>query len=391
MSAEENFRTKIESIRKITQNAVKILKNHKASVFVPEPPSRKSSFGSEQEFELEDEDETSAPVSAPVPAPVAAPVPVNAPAHELESWISEKAKNMEKNGETKAVKELQADELPKDSNDAFTGFERMVSSGNQNDCLIHSLLTSLSPTFRTLKKADKDSLASTFRRELFLDLLNKAKENPPYRFTKEQMAEMISEAKSTGFLSDLHLRYLANQYTFNVFFYELGAPRTDPWHLLMPYEGSETAPLILLYNPGRGHFEAVRDPKDNYIFELALLKPFRSTSVSTNQAAVNKEKGLQRCPFIVWDVIKKKGTEDLFVVVDQEEQDGKCTHQYATKYNSDRRSIKQIMNKPRDHKDKRIDIFPTKDQYELATPAARHYDTYKAKGGKQTRKNKLKK
>ena len=99
MSAEENFRTKIESIRKITQNAVKILKNHKASVFVPEPPSRKSSFGSEQEFELEDEDETPAPVApvAVAPAPVALAVPT---ANNLESWISEKAKNMEKNGFT---------------------------------------------------------------------------------------------------------------------------------------------------------------------------------------------------------------------------------------------------------------------------------------------------
>ena len=49
------------------------------------------------------------------------------------------------------------------------------------------------------------------------------------------------------------------------------------------------------------------------------------------------------------------------------------------------------MNKPREHKDKRIDIFPTKDDYELARPESRHYDTYKAKGGKQTRKNRSKK
>ena len=382
MSSQTNLRSKIDKIRAITGDALKILKNHKEKIepiFVAESKSRTSSLGSEQDFEFdEDEDEQL----------------IQAFSYDaIERWVSVKANSMERReGATRTVKQLQSDQLPKESKDLFAGFERMVSSGNQNDCLIHSLLTSLSPTFRTLEKADKDSIASNFRREVLWSLLNKEKEDLPYRFTKKQMEEMLVETKSTGFLSDLHLRYLVNKYTFNVFFYELGAPRTDPWHLLMPYEGSEAAPLILLYNPGQGHFEAVRDPKsDQYEFDLTLLKSFRDTSVFTDQAAVNKERGLQRCPFILWDVIKKKGTDELFVVVDQEEQDGRCTHQYVSNYTFNRNVLKQIINKPRLYKDQRIDILPTKDDYVLAIPESRHYDTYKVRGGKQTRKNKSKK
>jgi hypothetical protein len=382
MSSQTNLRSKIDKIRAITGNALKVLKNQKEKInpiFLAESRSRTSSLGSEQDFELdEDEDEQL----------------IQASSHDaIERWVSVKANSMEKReGATRTVKELQSYQLPKESKDLFTGFERMVSSPNKNDCLIHSLLTSLSATFRTLEKADKDSIASSFRREVLSSLLNKAKEDLPYRFTKRQMEEMLAETKSSGFLSDLHLRYLVNKYTFNVFFYELGAPRTDPWHLLMPYEGSETAPLILLYNPGQGHFEAVRDPKsEQYEFDLTLLKSFRDTSVFTDQGVVDRERGLQRCPFILWDVIKKKDTGELFVVVDQEEQDGICTHQYVSNYTVNRQVLKQIVNKPRVYKDQRIDILPRKDDYVLATPESRHYDTYKVRGGKQTRKNKSKK
>lgn len=381
-SAEASFKSKIDKIKAITEAAVKVLKNKESKISLPVPTkTRTFSLGSEQDFELEEDDNEDEQL-------------IKASSSDaIERWIALKAKDMnKKEGATKPINTLKTEELPHDSKGIFTGFQRMVSSPNKNDCLIHSLLTSLSPTFRTLEKENKDLIASNFRREILWTLLNDSKDTLPYQFTKAHMDQMLAETRSYGFLSDLHLRYLVNKYTFNVFFYELGAPRTDPWHLLMPYDGSETAPLIFLYNPGRNHFEAVRDPiTDNYIFDLNFLKPFRNITVFTNQSAVNKEKGLQRCPFIVWDVLKKKDTDELFVVVDQIEQDGKCINQFVTAYTADKNLIKHIVNKPREHKDERIDIFPTKDEYELATHSSRHYDQYKTKGGKQTRKNKSKK
>ena len=146
MSYQTNLRSKIDKIRAITGNALKVLKNQKEKInpiFLAESRSRTSSLGSEQDFELdEDEDEQL----------------IQAFSHDaIERWVSVKANSMEKReGATRTVKELQSYQLPKESKDLFTGFERMVSSPNKNDCLIHSLLTSLSATFRTLEKADKD-------------------------------------------------------------------------------------------------------------------------------------------------------------------------------------------------------------------------------------------
>ena len=56
-SAEASFKSKIDKIKAITEAAVKVLKNKESKISLPVPTkTRTFSLGSEQDFELEEDD-----------------------------------------------------------------------------------------------------------------------------------------------------------------------------------------------------------------------------------------------------------------------------------------------------------------------------------------------
>jgi hypothetical protein len=86
--------------------------------------------------------------------------------------------------------------------------ERIESSGNMNDCLIHTLLTALCPPFRRLHDFEKNIVANKIRREEFPKLIGL-----PARTPLDQ--DDVVDLQSNNFLDDGILRKLLCIYKMN--------------------------------------------------------------------------------------------------------------------------------------------------------------------------------
>jgi len=76
----------------------------------------------------------------------------------------------------------------------------LQTSGNANDCMIHSILTGCSSTFRKLNNNNKNTIASIFRRE---ELVKIPRIN-------------IDLLLGANFLTDIELVQIGNYYQFNI-------------------------------------------------------------------------------------------------------------------------------------------------------------------------------
>jgi hypothetical protein len=75
------------------------------------------------------------------------------------------------------------------------------------------------------------------------------------------------------------------------------------WYLITP-DGKDVNPtgdVIIMYNPGLGHFESVRSPNDQYIFDVNFILQFYA-AVTANT-----------CQFKEWNVIRDN-SNNIFVV-----------------------------------------------------------------------------
>jgi len=154
-------------------------------------------------------------------------------------------------------------------------WERMDSSIKNNDCLIHSFLTATCPNFRRCTKANKNEIASFFRRVVFLNLpIVKC-----YSLVSDDYAEMSARVMSEDFLQEPELFLLAAQFKFRV----LSASEQDDGNKLYligseqisavlteacfdPETDDSEWPIICIYT-NMLHFEAVRAHGDYEIAE----------------------------------------------------------------------------------------------------------------------------
>ena len=206
-------------------------------------------------------------------------------------------------------------ELPGGTNN----YERMFSSGNDNDCLIHSILTAVSKSFRTLTKDDKDKIASYFRRKILVDVFNamkikKAAEKPGDDLKK--LDDTIKELNEDVFLDD----YVAGQFGER---YKLGIlirDRTDPitkWNLT----GYDNSQYIMIHNPGKNHFEAIRYNKTNenkYLFDIKELDTYFNLK-NPNKCEIGGD------PIIQGNVVLNTVSTDLYSVVDVSTVSNSCS------------------------------------------------------------------
>ena len=126
------------------------------------------------------------------------------------------------------------------------------SSSHKNDCLVHSFLTALIPSFRKLKRQDKDEYADFFRRVVLVQKLNK-------KFSDDLLAE--------GFLQDNEADALAVKYHVSIITIEentIDLQKTLRTFVLN-WE-KRVYPFIILYNPGDYHFRPVRVIKSGRFF-----------------------------------------------------------------------------------------------------------------------------
>ena len=171
------------------------------------------------------------------------------------------------------------------------GLYRMNASKKNNDCLIHSFLTSTCENFRRLEQNSKDEFANFFRRTVFLTL-------PAVQcFLQSERAagqEMAGRVRSTAFLEEQELRLLAAQFRVNILAATGESGRFQPatretlLHML-PAEcvpGGAFAHTIAIYTNG-AHFEALRDD-DGYTFSERKIGDFirRSENVANARQGV---------------------------------------------------------------------------------------------------------
>lgn len=137
-------------------------------------------------------------------------------------------------------------------------WNRMESSGDNNDCLIHSFLTATCPTFRRYPKKHKNSIARTFRTKV-VPLL------PEVQTHKEKSA-ILELLDSERFLTDREIGILAATYcNFLVFEPKIGP---NPEKAIL-YENKKTpkGPVYIISNRGNLHFESVKTEKGSYSIE----------------------------------------------------------------------------------------------------------------------------
>jgi len=217
---------------------------------------------------------------------------INAKNHNaIENWVKTYSNlydmPLSDANETRIEKPLTNEEYPRPLNstkqDLFKGFTRMYSSGNKNDCLIHAIFNSLSGTFRQLSQNDKDKVADYFRRNVFTSIIEQS--NDINGFDENQKKEMVAQLKSIEFLTDQHIKFIVNKYNINAYVFDLGRK----WNLIRPIT-TKSDYVIIIYNPGKGHYESVKSNDGVYIFSKAFIENFVGFENSNPNEMVDKLK-----------------------------------------------------------------------------------------------------
>jgi hypothetical protein len=183
-------------------------------------------------------------------------------------------------------------------------FERMEASGNSNDCMIHSFLTCVSPTFRrTLRKTAStlqireqrvgDIIAGLFRRTILPQLVHadiikmRAITNRNRQNLSNKEARIVADLVGEGPLSDEVFGILSRSFRIVIFLRdrpEDARAAAGFAHGLEHNAGQNgwagmdlnvpSNEFIIIFNPGRGHYEPVRDGRTNhYIFDYLMIAP----------------------------------------------------------------------------------------------------------------------
>ena len=182
--------------------------------------------------------------------------------------------------------------------------QRMQASSNFNDCLLHSFLTCVCPIFRrTLRKTEStlrirgtrlgDVIAGMFRRNILPDLVSadikkafaKAKTERGKGDLLAKQNRLIEDLVGDGAISDELIGILSRSFNIVIFLRDrpedaraaagfadglLGNIGRNGWAGM----GTEVPSneFIILFNPGRGHYEPVRASVNNtYIFDYQII------------------------------------------------------------------------------------------------------------------------
>jgi hypothetical protein len=247
---------------------------------------------------------------------------------DVESWVTAKVAelNLTIGDETKTtVREaLTPDELI-----GTTPLRRMTSSGTDNDCLVHSILTSVSQTFRKLDKGPKDAIAGLFRRTVLVKIYDALIKNNP----KDDLKRIREDLLSTGNLDLDVATQFAKKYNINILLRDRARDDTPiPWTIINDNSGSK---IIIIYNPGKNHFEAVSDLNGKYIFEYSFIKDWASKMVYRDEENL-------ACKFKTNDIVEKGG--EFFNVLLTAVNDGVCKHVYIVNINNNTPELLKDVN-----------------------------------------------
>ncbi len=171
-------------------------------------------------------------------------------------------------------------------------WNRMESSGDNNDCLIHSFLTATCPTFRRYPKKHKNTIARTFRTKVF-PLLPEVQKH-------SEKAAILELVASEEFLTDREVGILAKTYT-NILTFEPKIGSNPEKAVLHENPAKPKGAVYLISNRGNLHFESVKTDKGGYFIERA-----EADSIVEMFTSEKFQEAKRQCPFEEGDSVLYK-------------------------------------------------------------------------------------
>ena len=139
-------------------------------------------------------------------------------------------------------------------------YQSVNTSSHDNDCLIHSFLIDVSPSFRKLTLKEKNSFANTFRRSLLPKLYKLKNDSLPEKLYSKALVKQLN---TTNFLTDEHEQALGYFFNVNIINFLIQRQKVEGKRKQFiftaasgPFE--KDRPTVLIFNPDNEHFRAIR-------------------------------------------------------------------------------------------------------------------------------------
>jgi hypothetical protein len=221
------------------------------------------------------------------------------------------------------------------------GFLVKTCRGTNNDCIINSLLTCLSPTFRRLEGQFKDKVASYYRYEHLLPMYRAFIKSTTFSDEKakkkaesilREIASGIDKYKidkkkrvTTGYggrpiSAEVAAAFGITQ-GISVLIKESEAREQGAFTLLGPQPAAPR--FIIIHNMDGVHYSSISDSADTYVFNTEMIRPW----IAASETKGHKETKT-KCPFITNQVLRRDSK--LYIVVSAENTDDNtdCKHVY---------------------------------------------------------------
>ena len=317
-----------------------------------------------------------APAPAPAPAAaavktLAAPLASQAKAQEVEGIV---AAFVTKNTETwkkttqhflhKSAKHTTSsrplEEIFKNPLIPMEGFLVKTCRGTNNDCIINSLLTCLSPTFRRLEGTFKDKVASYYRYEHLLPMYSRFIKATVLQTSDDksikkavsiqrEIASGIDKYKidrkkvvTTGYggrpISAEVAAAFGITHGISVLIKESEAREQGAFTLLGPQPAAPS--FIIIHNMGGVHYSSISDSADTYVFNTDMIRPW----IAASETKGHKETKT-KCPFVTNQVLTRNGKVYIVVSAENTNDNTECKHVYIHELGGDVNGyIKDIQN-----------------------------------------------
>jgi len=226
---------------------------------------------------------------------------------DIDMWVVSiaKSKKLSEYLGTGSVQELAFDQSIVPPSINMAGFKRIQSSGNNNDCLIHSILTATSEQFRDLPKQAKDLIATYFRYNILQKLFKAYMDRNPEPDFLASASVTLREIEGHGPIGTEAAGAFGSHFRINIFFKDQDSLVDKNWTYLPTKPSSPN--LIIIYNPGQNHYESICDKDGHFIFPVRLIEAWEEEKLREHTAVKRIQDGT---------VVYVTGEPGKFVVVD---------------------------------------------------------------------------
>lgn len=247
---------------------------------------------------------------------------------DIENWVKAELRRI-KLQPKRVVLELKRDvSIPHQ----LVDWQMYVTSGNENDCMIHALLTDCSPTFRIMDIDAKNTIARSYRIGPFLEIVSEYyKKHPEIIVNEDRMSLILVGEPRISFLIKLinrneflrqeFLTPICYYYNINVLIYatnrpgEVGRAATASkviFEFVPETDLIENAPTIVMHNGSSIHFSAMSQ-KDGTTFimsydNVAVIKAEMKALIREEQPDARPE-----CVYKEGDIFTDNGGEKWIV------------------------------------------------------------------------------